>query len=108
MAKQMTKLRWIPVSELAKEALGGAPDSPDLHPSDLGGMDLPIVEKVDGRFQIVDGFHRIAGVASYLLGEKESLNMRIKVVDATGYDEDVIAAAAVPEGYGDMAQEDAI
>lgn len=108
MAKRTTRLRQVSVSELAKEAIGGAPDAPDLHPSDLENMDPPIVEKVDDHFQIVDGFHRISGVASYLLGEKESLNTRIEVVDATGYDEDVISAAAVPEGYGDMTQEEAI
>lgn len=92
-----TRFRRLKLSRLAFEALSSASDSPDLSPSDYARENEIVVEKVEGRWAIVDGFHRAAGLANWASGEGLSYNsIQIRVLDVTGYGEDVVAAAAEP------------
>lgn len=46
--------------------------------------------------RIVDGFHRTAGLVNWADGEGIPYDaIQVRVLDVTGYDEDVIATAAV-------------
>ncbi len=100
----VAKRKRIPLSEVAGEALSNADDSPDLDPSDLS--DPPIVVN-DGRgYEIVDGLHRIAGMANWAEAEGKP-NVRIDVIDISGSHEAIIAAAAEPSGYR-LTQEEAL
>jgi hypothetical protein len=84
-----------------------APDSPDLDPRDREG---PIVfEVANGQVTIVDGYHRTAGMINWALGEQLDLrSVFIDAIDVTGFTENIVAAAAVPEGAYGMSQEEAI
>jgi hypothetical protein len=92
----VAKRRRIPLSDVAREALSNTDDSPDLDPRDCG--DPPIVVDEGRGYQIVDGFHRIAGMANWAEAEGKT-NVRIDVIDVSDSHEAIIAAAADPSGY---------
>ena len=58
----------------------------------------------DSILNIVDGFHRASGFAEGPLTEVEVIACRAEDDE----EDDLIAAAAVPEGFREMSQEDAI
>lgn len=109
MASKRARLTQVPLSALRAEALN-AEDSPDLDPEQYA-QDLPpiIIEYSAGPLTIVDGYHRAAGMVNWAIGAGLKLNsVVVEVIDATRCDEDLVAAAAVPEGGYGMSQEDAI
>lgn len=65
---------------------------------------LPIIEcnEAGEPVDIIDGFHRIAGFAAAGLSEFRA------VCCTTDGSDDLVAAAASPDGYGDWTQKDAI
>lgn len=67
-------------------------------------VDLPIIEcnEAGEPVDIVDGFHRIAGFAAAGLSEFRA------VCCTTDGSDDLVAAAASPDGYGGWTQKDAI
>jgi len=68
-----------------------------------------IVDWRVGHADLIDGHHRLAGVCNWALGEGLDLSqVEVEVVDSTDLDEDLVAAAAVPEGYGSLDQDEAI
>jgi hypothetical protein len=103
-----TRFRRLKLSRLSREALSSAPDSPDLSPTDYDSLLEIVVEKIDeNNWAIVDGFHRAAGLANWAEAEDIAYDqIQVKVLDVTGYDEDVIADAAEPsERQDDALQE---
>ena len=60
--------------------------------------------------EIVDGYHRAAGYMAWARShgvDESDLSVRVLVVDDND-DPDVVGAAATPEGYAGMTQEDAL
>jgi len=108
--KVKAKVIRIPLSEVAREALANVDDAPDLDPSDI--TELPIIVNEGGKYSIVDGFHRIAGMAGWAESEaRPTKGVKIDVIDISGSDEDVIGCAAEPGGRGrfrPLSQDEAI
>jgi len=107
MNRKPTSLRVIPhvvarvgkvkLSALATEALASA-DGPTLDPSDytLNCPDIIIVRE-DGKLKIVDGFHRVSGMAAWAEEEGKALDkISVRAIFVTGTDESVIGDAAEP------------
>jgi hypothetical protein len=101
--KVVARLRRVPVSTFKREIYDV--ESSDLDPAD--GYEPPIVVDEGRGLEIVDGFHRIAGIAGWVEGEGLK-DTKIDVIDISGSDENLIAAAATPDGYRGLTQEAAL
>jgi len=100
------KIRRITLRELRRDA-SEVDDAPDLDPAEYLTMDPIIIEVTDESVNIVDGFHRAAGLIGWATAAEQKLDViTVPVVDATGYDEDTVAQAA--DGFGGERQSAAI
>lgn len=108
------RLKKLTLGQLKAEARG-VEDAPDLDPLTYKtDLDPIIFERVrDGRtasserIAIVDGYHRAAGLIGWAVAADLKLDsIQIAAIDVTGYDEDVVAAAA--DGFGGESQEEAL
>ena len=100
--ERRVEIRTVPLDvRLAGYADCNVSAASPVQPEDVN---LPILEcDQDGNWvDIVDGFHRIAGFAAAGVDE-----FRAICCTADG-DDDLVAAAAIPGGYGGMKQADAI
>ena len=89
----MTTIQTIKLVQIANEALDYVSEVPALDPADY--RPLVICESVGKRLQIVDGFHRTAGLVRWANENEQSLDsVSVKVIVCD--DEDLISAAAEP------------
>lgn len=88
----------LPLSAVAMDAQSNAPDAPDLHPYDYEHFTAPvIVVRESHGWEIVDGFHRLSGLAGWAEGERvDPSSVLIRAIDITGTDEELIGLAAAP------------
>lgn len=95
--------RNIALSELHTDC----DDAPDLDPADYDGQIL--IDCRLGHVDIVDGFHRSAGLRGWAEGEGLSLDsVTVPVVDVSDAPEHLVGAAGCPDGYRGVSQRDAI
>lgn len=91
----------VRLSKLADEAVSNTPDSPDLDPDEyrLSVPDIIIIKEA-GRWSILDGFHRVAGMVGWAMGEDVDVSViKIRAIDVTGTDKRAIGMVAEPGGY---------
>ena len=95
------EVRTIMTEKLAGYATGNVTHASPVTPDEV---DLPILEYNEaGEFvDIVDGFHRIAGFAAAGISSFRA------VCCTTDGDDDLVAAASSPDGYGGLPQKEAI
>lgn len=86
------------LSELSAEALSSMPDAEALDPDEYRRSVADVIVVREGEsWSIVDGFHRVSGIANWAEAEGYDLAaVTIRVIDCTGTDERIIGLAAEP------------
>lgn len=93
----MTILTKITLDQIAsgRQIRDMVEESPAMSSAEYAGLPQIIVERIDGRLSIVDGFHRAAGLARWASDESMSLR-EIEIEVAECDDADLLAAAGEP------------
>lgn len=98
----MTRYTMISLDEIAGEATELMEWADALEPGDE--PDAVIIERVNGRAYIVDGFHRTAGYRAWAdAQDMDYSDIQIRVLESD--EEDLLAAAAEPGGEQSKALE---